>query len=251
MIRGLYQAASGMLAAEKINDVVANDLANVNTPGYKEDTGVEQSFNQVLMERIGNPSPLQLNSVQPIGSEASGVVVSQVATIFSNGPLVQTGNPGDMAITGQGFFEVSTPNGLAYTRNGTFSVDGSGDLVTSQGYKVMGQSGPVTGLTAGYFSVLADGTIVANGRNVNKLTVMNFPQGGLRKEGDNLFQAQGQGVAANNPGIKQGFLEQSNVDLSNEMVNMMSAMRSYEANQKVIQTEDSTLEKAANEIAKV
>ncbi len=253
MIRGLYRAASGMMAAQHRNDVVADNLANVNTPGYKKDQGIAKTFEQELLVRIENASAGVPNaaSIFPVGMVNSGVVLDQVVTVFSTGALTQTDSPTDLALEGPGFFTVSTPNGLRYTRSGSFRVDEAGSLVTGQGYQVMGTNGPVNGLPESNFTVLSDGSVQASGQTINKLAIADFAPGMLLKEGDNLFSAQGQPIGDQNFRVKQKFLEQSNVDTAEEMVNMMSALRGYEANQKVIQTMDASLEKAANEIGKI
>ncbi|MDA8441508.1 MAG: flagellar hook-basal body protein [Peptococcaceae bacterium] len=252
MLRGLYLADSGLLAAQHLNDVVANNLANVSTPGFKSDVATDKTFDQVLMERLQQePSP-QGNgaSAAPIGYEASGVVVDSIVPNLTAGAIVPTGNVTDLAIDGTGLFQVSTPSGIRYTRSGNFLTDKNGDLVTTQGYNVMGTKGPIQGLAGQKFTVSADGTVTANGQVIDKLAVQSFAPGSLRKDGDNLFLAQGQSVNSVNV-IKQGYLEQSNVSMATEMTNMINAMRTYEANQKVVQTLDGTLEKAANEIAKI
>ncbi len=252
MFRGLYLGASGMLAAQHLNDVVADNLANVNTPGYKRDIGVAKTFSQELMLRMeaGKPGTIANNSA-PIGAVDSGVVIDRITSGFSAGPLVATNNSTDLALAGQGFFSISTPDGVKYTRSGNFQLDGAGNLVTSQGYKVMGVKGPVSGLTSDNFAVLADGTITQNGQAIDRLAIVDFPPDALRKAGDNLFTSQSPPLAARSYSVKQKFLEQSNVDVAREMGAMMTALRSYEANQKVIQTLDSNMEKAANEIGKL
>ncbi len=252
MFRGLYLGASGMLAAQHLNDVVADNLANVNTPGYKKDIGTAKTFSQELMLRLegGEPGTTANNSA-PIGLVDLGVVIDRVTTGFSAGSLVSTHNSTDLALAGQGFFSVSTPEGVKYTRSGNFQLDGAGNLVTSQGYKVMGTQGPVSGLTSDNFAVSSDGTITQNGQAINRLAIVDFPTGALRKGGDNLFTSQSIPLAGKNYNVKQKFLEQSNVDVAQEMGAMMTALRSYEANQKVIQTLDNNMEKAANEIGKL
>ncbi|MGL5677330.1 MAG: flagellar hook-basal body protein, partial [Cellulosilyticaceae bacterium] len=133
MIRGLYTAATGMNAQAKKMDVISNDLANVNTAGYKKDDVVISSFPEVLMSKIGggNATP-----DGPIGRMALGVRVDEVYTQFSQGSLVKTDGLVDIAIQGDGFFVVETPAGMAYTRDGKFSITADGMLVTKEGYAV-------------------------------------------------------------------------------------------------------------------
>jgi len=252
MIRGLYLAASGMVVAQERTDIVADNLANVNTSGYKKDIGVSTTFNRELLARIeAGKQKSAFADVNVLGSSPQGVALAQIATVHSPGSLKQTQVPTDLAIEGQGYFQVSTPNGIRYTRNGSFLLDESGALVTTDGFRVMGANGPISGLRPNDFRVNGDGSIEAAGKQIDKLMVADFAPGALRKVGNSLFQANSPAVGVQDPSVRQGYLEQSNVDLAQEMVEMMTALRSYQANQRVIQTSDSTMEKAVNEIARL
>jgi flagellar basal-body rod protein FlgF len=225
MDRGLYIAASGMLAEQVRQDQIANDLANSATPGYKADRTTQTSFNSLLLS----------NSVtgQTVGAQSTAVEVDKVTTDFTPQPARDTGEPLDFAIVGEGFFAVRTPQGTAYTRNGQFMPDAQGRLVTAQGDPVLGRGG--TPLTVG-----ADGTV-----DPRRLEVvgLNNP----RKSGDSLVT----GTPAGTRGVGQvrsGALEGSGANATTAMVDMISSMRAFEAGQKVIQTIDDTLGKASTQV---
>lgn len=246
MIRGLYTSASGMLAESLRNDVVANNLANVNSAGYKKDTAAFKSFPEVLMQRLRDKADNGNNPA--IGKLGFGAIVDEVATIYTPGQLKQTENPFDVALEGDNYFTVETPNGNMYTKNGSFGLDGNGYLVTAQGNYVLGQKGRIK-VVGQNFNVSQNGQVSVDGLNVDSLRISSFgnPRTELKKVGDNLFtgntplpQVQGR--------VLQGYLESSNVNAVNEMVDLITIMRSYEANQKAIQAHDSTLDKAVNTV---
>ena len=169
MIRGIYTAASGMIAEALRNDTISNNLANANTTGYKKDIAVTKDFASLLIQRI-NDGP----QAPTIGSLGTGSVVDEVATIQNAGSLRQTGNDLDFAIEGQGFFAVQTPNGVRYTRDGSFSRDSAGRLVTQDGYPVLAQNGGVIRLNGGKVNVATNGQVSVDGRNVGSLQVVQF-----------------------------------------------------------------------------
>lgn len=253
MIRGLYAAASGMVAAQQRNDVTSDNVANINTPGFKKSVGAFKTFSQELVDRVeGTSAPgLGLENSSPIGSLAHGVMLDQVSAVLTAGTLLETGVPTHLALEGPGYFQVSTPDGVRYTRNGDFRIDAAGNLVTTEGYAVLGSKGVIRGLTSGGFTVLPDGNIRISGQIVNSLAVVDFPPDALRREGNGLFSAQGQPLSATDYKVRQKYLEQSNVDVAEEMTNLITVQRSYQANQRMIQTLDATLDKAVNEIAKI
>ncbi len=247
MIRGIYTAASGMVAESLRNDVIANNMANVNTTGYKRDVTLTKDFGNLLMKRVDdgqNPSD--------IGSMGSGVLVDGIATIHEAGQLQPTGNPLDLAIRGNGYFTVQTPNGLEYTRDGSFYRSARGELVTSDGYRVMGNGGPVN-LAGSNVVIGSDGTVTVDHVQTNQLQLVEFANDGtaLRKQGSSLFASTGAQQPARATGtIEQGTLERSNVNVVSEMVNMIAGYRAYEINGKTVQAHDQLLDKAVNEVGK-
>jgi flagellar basal-body rod protein FlgF len=230
MDRGLYLAASGMLAEQVRQNQIANDLANASTPGYKADRTTQQSFGSMLLG----------NSVtgQTIGSTTTAVQVTGEVTDWTSQPVKDTGEPLDFALVGDGFFALQTPNGTRYTRNGQFQADANGQLVTPEGNKVLGRNGQP--LTIG-----ADGKV--DPRNLNVVLLTN-----PRKGGDNLVTGTPGRPAGQVAGqVRSGALEGSGADPTSAMVDMIASMRAYESGQKVIQTIDTALGKAASEVGRV
>lgn len=248
MLRGLYTASSGMIAQQKIVDVLSNNIANVNTSGYKKDTVTTMAFPDFMVTRSGGDNvPYNGN----IGNMDYGVLVETFNTNFSEGNIEKTDGKLDFAIEGSGFFTINTPNGIRYTRDGSFTLNSNGYLVTKDGYYVMGQNGPIQ-INNGDISVDDFGNISLNGQTVDKLNIVDFNNySTLRKEGNNLFfTTGGQAIPASGL-VKQGYLEGSNASPVDEMVSMISAMRTYEANQKTVSAFDETLDKAVNEVGRI
>lgn len=246
MIRGIYAGASGMVAEAMRTDVIANNLANVNTAGYKKDVTIMKDFSNQLITRINDGA-----DAPAIGTVGIGVMVDEVVPIHSTGVMKSTGNDFDVAIDGKGFFTVETPQGVRYTRNGTFGKNIRGELITQDGYRVLGQNGPIR-IRGSKMVINHNGQVFTDNRLVGKLQMVEFAnQKQLTKEGASLFAAPlGQGRPATG-GIRQGMLEMSNVNVVSEMVNLISNYRAYEINGKVIQSHDQLIGKAANEVGKI
>ena len=246
MIRGLYTGASGMLAEAMRTDVISNNLANVNTAGFKKDVAVTKDFASMLITRINDGADA------PIGGVGVGTMVDEVATIHSAGAMRNTGNDFDMAMEGKGFFTVETPQGVRYTRNGTFAKNIQGELITQDGYRVLGQNGPIR-IQGTKMVVSDDGSIDIDNQLVGKLQLVEFDnEKQLTKEGASLFAAPaGQRGKPGTGGVRQGFLEMSNVNVINEMVNLITNYRAYEINGKVVQAHDQLIGKAVNEVGKL
>lgn len=255
MIRGLYIAGTGMNVQTKRLDVISNDLANVNTTGYKKDDAVVASFDEVLMYRLKDAENNVPND-RAIGTINFGARIDQVYTQFAQGSLVKTDGLVDLALQGDGFFTVQTANGIAYTRDGKFSINGDGALVTKEGYPVMGQDGPIEFgedylTNGGKLTVGEKGTISIDGREIDTLALVRFNDNqALTKREDNLYIANGQAEDFEGS-VMQGYIEASNVNPVTAMVDMITVSRAYEANQKVIQTHDNLLGKAVNEVGRV
>jgi len=251
LIRGIYIAASGMLVESLRADVTANNLANVNTAGFKKDFAVMKDYASRQIKRIndGEQTP-------EIGTMGAGAWIDTIATSYSTGIVRNTNNSLDFALQGKGFFTIETPAGVRYTRNGTFTRSGNGDLVTQDGNRVLGLTGPINlGATgqAAQVTVAEDGRLFLDGVENNTFMLNGFEdETRLRKEGSSLFRPP-EGVQAQqvNPTVRQGFLELSNVNVISEMVNMIAGFRAYETNSKVVQTHDTLLDKAVNEVARV
>ncbi|MFB3819149.1 MAG: flagellar hook-basal body protein [Candidatus Methylomirabilales bacterium] len=236
MIAGLYTAASGMVAHQAKLDTLANNLANVETPGFKAD----------LLTIDASAAPP--SGASPIGSGAT-IQPGRLVLDPAAGVLKPTGNALDLALDGPGLFVVETPQGERYTRAGNFTRDPEGFLATAQGFRVLGSAGPVripeAGLRVGEAGALPDGS---------RLRVVAGPDGaGLAKIGGNLF-APAPGARPPEdlpaPRVVQGHLEGSNVSPVRAMVEMLATVRSYEAYQKTIQQLDQTAGQAANELGR-
>lgn len=263
MIRGIYTSATGMQTEARRLDVVANNLANANTTGYKRDTLIQSGFQEMIVQRLDdrNDQSGQHALPTPVGRVGFGVRQDTAVTRLSDGALRHTGSPLDVALVGDGFFAVRTPLGVRYTRDGSFRQDARGRLVTQAGYEVLVNGRPV-GEPGSQINITEDGIVRINGNAAGTLQITsNRAAGNLRKAGANLWATDGEGgqlsVPAQTKGapgdpyqLRVGFLEAANVDPVHEMVEMIAAMRSYEANQKAVQAQDQTLEKAVNEVGK-
>ncbi len=257
MMRSLWTAATGMLGQQLNMDVIANNLANVNTAGFKKSRA---DFEDLLYQTLRQPGAAQATGqLIPSGIQVGmGVRPVAVQKLFSQGDYQQTGNQLDLAIEGEGFFKLLAGDQEVYTRNGAFKLDNNGVIVDSHGYILQPQFTVPDGTTSlvidpsGAITALAsDGTQLAQAQ----LTLYKFPnKAGLFAKGKNLFiptPASGDAVEGT-PGtgeygtIAQGFLEMSNVAVVEEMVNMIVAQRAYEANSKAIQTSDQMLQLANN-----
>lgn len=259
MIRALYSAATGMNAQETNIDVISNNIANVNTTGYKKSRA---DFQDLIYQYLVEPgAPTSASTKNPSGIQVGlGVKTAAVQKVFAQGDLSSTNNPLDVAIEGDGFFQIQLPDGsTAYTRSGAFRLDENGALVTSEGYQVdPGITIPPDALAITFGE---DGTVgvrlpgTATISEVGQVTAVRFPNNaGLRAIGRNLYQetdSSGTPVTGifSESGVgrlNQGFLESSNVSVVEQVVNMITAQRAYEASSKGIQTADDMLSQAIN-----
>jgi flagellar basal-body rod protein FlgF len=227
MDRGLYIAASGMLAEMVRQEQIANELANSTTPGYKADRSAQGGFGELLLSNTRNG--------RAIGRVGLGVQVDEIRTDLTPGPLHETGDPLDLAIEGEGYFAVRTPAGVRYTRNGQFTTSAAGTLTDAFGNEVVGANGEPVRLRR-------DGTVSAGEVGV-------FAVDGARKEGDSLFTGTAAGTAAGR--VRAGALEESATNPARTMVEMISSFRSLESDQKAIQTIDETLGEFAGQVGAV
>lgn len=256
MIRGLYTGASGMLAEMARTDVISNNMANVNTTAFKKDRTIFRAFPEMNIHRIHDPVPAGLDKVvdpRPfIGMMGTGVMLDEVNTDFNQGHLITTSNPLDLAIRGEGFFQVQTPEGIRYTRDGSFSLSSNGYLVTKEGYYVLGENGPLQLLQTGDITISQQGEVFVNDEYIDRLNIVTFADlNQLQKQGDNLYFTDAVPEPLQDADVVQGALEGSNVSIVAEMVDLISAFRAYEANQKVIQTHDTTLDRAINDVGRI
>ncbi|NHB41918.1 flagellar basal-body rod protein FlgG [Helicobacter pylori] len=255
MLRSLYSATSGMLAQQTHIDTTSNNIANVNTTGFKKSRA---DFNDLFYQAMQYAGINTSNTtLSPDGMEVGlGVRPSAITKMFSQGSPKETENNLDVAITGKGFFQVQLPDGTtAYTRSGNFKLDEQGNLVTSEGYLLIPQITLPEDTTQ--VNIGVDGTVsVTQGLQttsnvIGQITLANFVNpAGLHSMGDNLFSitnASGEAIVGNPDSqglgkLRQGFLELSNVRLVEEMTDLITAQRAYEANSKSIQTADAMLQ---------
>lgn len=240
MIKGIYTSASAMRTGIARQDIVANNLANANTTGFKRD----RLFVSELIQAGENPQERSL--LDPV--EAARYVE------FTAGALNPTGSDLDFALQGEGFFEVAGENGPLYTRNGRFLRNEEGTLVDALGRAVQGDGGEIS-LPEGLVNVSSNGEISVNGIIIDKIKVVNFDSLQLlQKEAGAAFSdpngRAGQ-VPVETAVVRQGFLEGSNVETMQEMVEMISTARNYEMNARLLSTQDQTLQKTVTEIGRV
>lgn len=249
MIRGLYIAATGMQTQQKRMDVVTNNLANAGTAGYKQDSLITRSFREELVSRLEDPAVVVTSA--EIGTLGLGIHIDEVHTSFLSGQIRETGLGTDLALAGDGFFAVQTPAGERYTRAGNFQITADGTLTTVEGYPVLGQNGPIR-VSSADFSVNSAGLVTSSAGN-DQLRLVSFADNqGLRKEGNNLyanFSTEFTGTSGTQ--VRQGCLESSNVELTTQMVDMISIQRNYEINSKIIKMMDERLGRAVNDIGRL
>ena len=257
MLRALYTSATGMKAQEALIDNTANNLANVNTTGFKRS---QVGFADLVYDTIRQPGAGGPNQqITPSGLQmGNGVRVVSTTKHFRQGNLDPTNNELDLAIAGRGFFQIDTPNGERYTRAGNFGRDDQGQLVTADGYLVGG--GITIPLEAVSVDIGADGSVQAtlpddSTSNLGVIPLINFPNPtGLRSEGNNLFAAtpasgaaiQGTAGVGGFGTISGGYLEHSTVDVVHELVSLISAQRAYEINSRAIRAGDEMLSTSAD-----
>ncbi|MCF8075192.1 MAG: flagellar hook-basal body protein [Desulfotignum sp.] len=214
MISGLFTTIDNALVQENRYNTIANNIANAGTSGFKKDL---VSFTRVMR---------------------SHALEQQVHTDFSQGNIIQTGNALDVALASRGFFTIATDQGDRYTTDGTFMLNAEGVLVNGNGEVVMGENGPLT-LNEGQITINSDGQVFSDGLLIDRLAIVDFTRlQDLVKEGKSLYAYEGADEDMFQPEeirVKQGFLEKSNVNPTEEMVKMIEMFRSYESNQKVIQ----------------
>lgn len=264
--KGVYTALSGAMAQSLKLDTIANNIANVNTPGFKRD---QQVFREYLTANEKPPSVIQVPKVVASvesfydmqGGDKSFVDSAGTFTDFSQGGLKHTGNALDIAVDGKGFFEVATPNGLRFTRHGSFSIDGNGQLVTKDGWPVMSAgSGDPAGRvirTQGQapITITENGNVYEGETVIGKLSLVEVAdRDSLQKVGNSMyeFRANARPEVQNIqfPSLKQGYVEASNVNIVQEMTDMIATTRVFESTQKAINAYDTMADKLVNNVPK-
>jgi flagellar basal-body rod protein FlgG len=259
MIKSLNTASTGMLAQQNNMDVIANNIANVNTTGFKKGRA---EFEDLVYHNLKDPGEASgLNSITPTGVQTGlGVRTASIQKDFTIGNAIMTKNPLDLQIEGTGFFQLRTPDGeISYTRDGSFKKDANGRVVDKNGNTLIPEI--VIPQTSAALQITPTGEVLsmselnAEPQTIGQINIVNFINpAGLKNVGKNLFvptAASGQPAEAR-PGttgmgyLAQGELEASNVNIVDEMINMISAQRAYETNSKVVQTSDQMMQTAVN-----
>jgi len=256
MIRGWYTGASGMNAQQNRLDAISNNLANVDTAGYKRDITVSKSFPELLIRRTNLDGVMEIpnahasTDVAPIiGKLGLGVETNENFIDFAQGSFKSTNTQTDAALSGKGFYVVETPYGERYTRNGNFLIGKEGLLETKDGYPVLGENGYIY-VSDDKFTINQDGVIYSQetSEEIDRFKVVRFDnERYLQKMGESLYSSNDIAGPAHiaegseRPMFLQGYSETSNVNVVNEMVQMIEVNRAYEANQKTITSEDSMM----------
>jgi len=248
MIMGLYAGATGMMALERHQEVIANNIANASTPGFKRQTPVVRGFHQIMMDKLRDPVFLNVQR-----GPGGGLRMDETFTDLSGGPIVQTGNPQNVAIDGPGFIAVDTATGEQFTRSGEFSVNEQGLLTTANGLVVQNSSGSGIEVGEGVVNVEEDGTVTANGAIVGRIRILEFENPHLlQRVGDNLFSASEEvragAVEEGDTRVIWKSLEQSNVQIANEILQLTLGLRAYQANQRSIAAADTTLGRLIDQV---
>lgn len=257
MLKGLYTAYTGLRNEQYQMDIMSNNLANSATVGFKKEGSTSQSFNSVLTYKLKDTSEIG-NLPKRIGHNDPGVKIGEVYNDFGQGSFQITENPFDLALGSEGFFTIEFKNkagetSTKYTRAGDFTLNTQGFLVTKDGDYVLGTNGRIRLDPTAEAVINRDGSIMQDGRMAARLRITDFEDYDyLIKYGETYFEPiEGAKTKAVEPQIFSGYLEASNVQVVSEMVNMINITRAYESNQKIVQTYDSTLEIAVNQLGRL
>ena len=258
MLKGLYTAYTGMINEQHRMDTMTNNLANANTNGFKKERATSQSFDSVLAYKIKDTSQAG-NLPKRIGNMTLGVKIGENYVDYSEGPLKETGNALDLALSSNGFFTIEYTNkagetSTKYTRDGNFTMTAQGYLVTQDGDFVLGERGRRIRLdTTEDIGIDRMGNIYQDGELVASLQITDFEDYDyLERYGENYFEpVEGARTVETDTQVYSGYLELANISVVTEMVNMIAIQRQYDANQRVITTYDDTLEKAVNQTGRI
>lgn len=244
MIRGLYSSANGLLAESTRNDTIAANLAGLSVPGFRRDIATVSALGPTLDYLAGGASA---GLAGP-----SALLDSAISVDLQPGAVRTTGNRLDLALEGPGYFAVQTTGGEAYTRGGAFRLDAAGRLVTAAGDPVLGAAGAIV-LRGGQVEVRENGEVLVDGARVDRLKLMDFTPGAqVAKLGRGLLKlSAGAAQPAGAAQVRQGYLEEANVNAVSELAAMIASLRAFEASQRALQATDQTLEKAIGEVGRV
>lgn len=247
MTKGFYNLTSGMLSQTRRLDVVANNMTNLSTSGYKAETYTDTTFDNVLISRV------RQHEQEVIGEESYLLAPDQLYVNYEQGNLEETGLPLDFAIAGNGFFAVQTDAGVEYTRNGSFSVDAQGYLTLPNQGRVLGTDGQPIYLAGDNITADQSGRIfTVDGVYAGQIGVYEFPDTEqLAKNENGMFDANGQAPAASDSQVMWKYVENSNVDMMTEMSRMLTAQRALQSAAQVLKLYDGVLTKSTTEIGRM
>lgn len=251
MLRGMYTSVSAMINLQSSQNVITNNIANINTTGYKSETLVSKTFEDVLISN--NDNYINGNGTkQDLGILNLGVKIDEVNTNYSQGTLEETDNETDFAINGNGFFTVRDNEGNTYyTRDGVFNINSEGYLVNESGYEVINTNNQSIYVGNNKITVDSNNNLILDSGESHKFNIVDFNDyNSLNKVGQNLYSGEG-AISTNNYELKNGYKETSNVDIIDASSDLKSNLRAFEANQKVVQAMDSILGKISSEIGTV
>ena len=248
MIQGMYAAANGMMAVEDRQAVIANNIANATTPGFKRQLAVQKGYYETFFGKPQNVARLNLE-IAPGG----GLKTIETFTNFENGTVTFTGNPLDLALIGPGFIKVETPDGVQFTRSGRFSVSEAGELITAHGFPVLDIEDLPIDVSGGLVKIDGSGIVTVKEEERAQINIVEFEDPhALSRAGYTMYRATDEvveaAIPAENTTVAAGSIEGSNVQLPAEMANMMMALRAYAANQRVIAAIDETVSRLINQV---
>ncbi len=251
MNRGIYSATSAMMAGLYRQELIAHNLANFNTAGYKSIETSLDEFEQMVLSRIPGTAARNRSGTE-VGEIGSGVVTVGAITNFAPGSLRETGQPYDLAILNDGFFRVETPDGERYTRDGRFTRDANGNLVSTDGFRLLDVGGAALVIPAGNTAIAADGTVTVGQIAAGQIAIATFddPTTDLERDGANRFSAVGEPIASAGQ-MRQGYLETANVDPIRSLTHMTNIARAYEVAQRIVQIQDRLLARVVNDVGRV
>jgi flagellar basal-body rod protein FlgF len=246
MLNGMIESSRGCLKEEIRMDIISNNLANSTVIGFKKSRiAFQQILRQAELANVSIAAP-QENPTR---------LLIDIQTDMSQGDIQSTGNPLDFAIFGKGFFKINTPDGIRYTRKGNFSLDSQGILRTQDGHQVMGKNGPIR-IAGDEIGLSEQGFLSVDGIGIDQMDIVDFEDdGNLIHEGKSLFRPISDASTENSPPsdtrIKQGYVELSNVNVAEEMVQMIHSLRAFESYQKSIKVLDECNNRAINQVGKL
>lgn len=247
MIKGLYSAATSLVALERSHEVIANNIANASAPGFRSQKAVQKGFYDVFVDH-----KIRAQRFNQALSPGGGVSVVETFTDTRSGPVVNTGNPLNIGLSGPGFLVVDTPQGERYSRSGALMIDAEGQLTTANGDKIMGMGGPISARGSS-LSISEDGMVTSDGVSTGQLRLIEFDDPHmLTREGEGLYSASAAALVRSAPAtgtrVSQESLEMSNVNVPQEMVNMILGLRAYGASQNVINAMDETMSRLIEQV---